>query len=106
MLRGHAPVIARGPGLPDVYVSVGHLGKGILPAPLSGELLLDELPEYRPRASAAFRPDRFPVTERVGEERRHSHGSRRGRAKVGHGVPVDDVVEGLDVVRPAVLGFR
>lgn len=55
------PVIGRVPGQASVYVSAGHFRKGILLAPLSGELLADEMLEGRHWPPAqAFRPDRFP----------------------------------------------
>ena len=54
------PVIGAVPGAPGVYVSAGHFRKGILLAPLSGELLAGEILEGRCRAPVAFRPDRFP----------------------------------------------
>ena len=55
------PVIGRVPGQTNVYVSAGHFRKGILLAPLSGEVLADEMLEDHLWAPAeAFRPDRFP----------------------------------------------
>ncbi len=59
------PVIGRVPGLQRVYVAAGHFRKGILLAPLSGELLADEILEGRLwPAAATFRPDRFAGAER------------------------------------------
>ena len=56
------PVIGRVPGRSSVFVSAGHFRKGILLAPLSGELLADEMLDSRLWAAAeAFRPDRFPA---------------------------------------------
>ena len=55
------PVIGRVPGRSSVFVSAGHFRKGILLAPLSGELLADEVVDKRLwNAAEAFRPDRFP----------------------------------------------
>ncbi len=55
------PVIGRVPGRSGVFVSAGHFRKGILLAPLSGELLADEVVDNRLwNAARAFRPDRFP----------------------------------------------
>lgn len=57
------PVIGRVPGRANVFVSAGHFRKGILLAPLSGELLADEMLENRLWDPAlVFRPDRFPVS--------------------------------------------
>lgn len=54
------PVVGRLPGHERVYVSAGHFRKGILLAPLSGELLAEEILENRRWAPAAsFRPERF-----------------------------------------------
>ncbi len=54
------PVIGRVPGLARVFVSAGHFRKGILLAPLSGELLADEVLEGRRWVPAeSFRPERF-----------------------------------------------
>ena len=55
------PVVGRVPGHERVYVSAGHFRKGVLLAPLSGELLAEELLDGAvwPEA-AAFRPERFP----------------------------------------------
>lgn len=56
------PVVGRVPGCDGVYVSAGHFRKGILLAPLSGELLADQLLGNRQWGPAeAFRPDRFPL---------------------------------------------
>ena len=57
------PVIGAVPGSRGVYVSAGHFRKGILLAPLSGELLAGEMLEGRRRAPVAFRPGRFPVAK-------------------------------------------
>ena len=55
------PVIGRVPNCDSVYVSAGHFRKGILLAPLSGELLADQMLHQRHwRPAEAFRPDRFP----------------------------------------------
>jgi len=60
------PVIGRVPGCDGVYVSAGHFRKGILLAPLSGELLADQLLENRQwRSAKAFRPDRFPLAAQL-----------------------------------------
>lgn len=54
------PVIGRVPGTDSVFVSAGHFRRGILLAPLSGELLADELVSSRRWSEArAFRPERF-----------------------------------------------
>ena len=55
------PIIGGVPGRPGVFVSAGHFRRGILLAPLSGELLAGEMLDRRRRdAGAAFRPERFP----------------------------------------------
>ena len=54
------PVIGAVPGSPGVYVSAGHFRKGILLAPLSGELLAGEILKGESKAPVAFKPDRFP----------------------------------------------
>jgi len=60
------PVIGRVPGCDGVYVSAGHFRKGILLAPLSGELIADQLLENRQwRPAKAFRPDRFPLAAQL-----------------------------------------
>ena len=60
------PVVGRVPGCDGLYVSAGHFRKGILLAPLSGELLADQLLENRQwRPAEAFRPDRFPLTAQL-----------------------------------------
>ena len=53
------PAVGRVPGQADMFVSAGHFRKGILLAPLSGELLADQIlggitPDWAP----AFSPDR------------------------------------------------
>ncbi len=55
------PVIGAVPGSRGVYVSAGHFRKGILLAPLSGELLASEILEGCCPTPAAFRPSRFPL---------------------------------------------
>ena len=65
-LRPHCadmhPAIGPVPGQPDMFVSAGHFRKGILLAPLSGELLADQLLEgASPEWARAFRPERFPA---------------------------------------------
>ena len=60
------PVIGRVPGFRDVFVSAGHFRKGILLAPLSGDLLADELLQHSTEGPTVFRPDRFPATARTG----------------------------------------
>lgn len=57
------PVIGAVPGSPHVYVSAGHFRKGVLLAPLSGELLAGEILEGQSKAPDAFRPSRFPSTQ-------------------------------------------
>ncbi len=60
------PVIGRVPGQASVYVSAGHFRKGILLAPLSGELLAEEMLEGRLWDPAeAFRSDRFSPAARA-----------------------------------------
>lgn len=60
------PVVGRVPGCDGVYVSAGHFRKGILLAPLSGELLADQLLGNRQwRIAKAFRPDRFPLAAQI-----------------------------------------
>ncbi len=60
------PVIGPVPGCDGVYVSAGHFRKGILLAPLSGELLADQMLENRRWLPAeAFRPDRFPLAAQL-----------------------------------------
>ena len=55
------PVIGRVPGGGRAYVSAGHFRKGILLAPLSGELLAREMAGEDPWEPArAMRPGRFP----------------------------------------------
>ena len=56
------PVIGSIPGTRGAYVSAGHFRKGILLAPLSGEMLAEEILEGRRQAPRSFRPDRFPLT--------------------------------------------
>ena len=54
------PAVGRVPGQADMFVSAGHFRKGILLAPLSGELLAGEmLGDATPEWARAFRPDRF-----------------------------------------------
>ena len=54
------PAIGRIPGQADMFVSAGHFRKGILLAPLSGELLADQLLSGATRGWARpFRPSRF-----------------------------------------------
>ncbi len=54
------PVVGPVPGQVRVFVSAGHFRKGILLAPLSGELLADEMLEGRRwQPAVSFRPDRF-----------------------------------------------
>ena len=65
-LRPHCadmhPAIGPVPGQPDMFVSAGHFRKGILLAPLSGDLLADQMLEgASPEWARAFRPDRFPA---------------------------------------------
>lgn len=61
------PVVGRVPGHARIYVSAGHFRKGILLAPLSGELLADEILANRRWAPAAsFRPERFGARAVVG----------------------------------------
>lgn len=61
------PVVGRLPGYERIYVSAGHFRKGILLAPLSGELLAEEILENRRWAPAAsFRPERFGAQPAVG----------------------------------------
>ena len=56
------PAVGRVPGQADMFVSAGHFRKGILLAPVSGELLADEmLGGSTPPWASAFRPDRFSV---------------------------------------------
>ncbi|MDE0106549.1 MAG: FAD-binding oxidoreductase [Bryobacterales bacterium] len=56
------PAIGPVPGQPDMFVSAGHFRKGILLAPLSGDLLADQMLEgASPEWARAFRPDRFPA---------------------------------------------
>ncbi len=63
--RDMRPVIGRVPGGQGVFVSAGHFRRGILLAPLSGELLADEMLDARHwEAAAQFRPDRFPPGQR------------------------------------------
>ena len=55
------PAVGCVPGQADMFVSAGHFRKGILLAPLSGELLADQmLGSAAPEWARAFRPDRFP----------------------------------------------
>ena len=93
--RDMQPVIGRVPGQRSVYVSAGHFRRGILLAPLSGELVADELLEgrrwNRPEPSARNASGPCPI--RLGS----------GAETLGHGVPVDHVVEGRDVIRSPVL---
>lgn len=54
------PVIGRVPDRDSVFVSAGHFRKGIMLAPLSGELLADELlGRRRWEPARAYRPGRF-----------------------------------------------
>ena len=63
------PVIGRVPGTRRVYVSAGHFRKGILLAPLSGELLANEMLERKEWGPASmFRPDRFASSGPSGSE--------------------------------------
>lgn len=56
------PAVGPVPGQADMFVSAGHFRKGILLAPLSGELLADQVLEgASPEWARAFRPDRFPA---------------------------------------------
>ena len=54
------PAVGRVPGQAGMFVSAGHFRKGILLAPLSGELLAGQmLGGTTPEWARAFRPDRF-----------------------------------------------
>ena len=56
------PAVGPVPGQADMFVSAGHFRKGILLAPLSGELLAGQVLEgASPGWARAFRPDRFPA---------------------------------------------
>ncbi len=58
--RDMHPVVGRVPGLQDVFVAAGHFRRGILLAPLSGELVASEmLDNCRWEVTDAFRPERF-----------------------------------------------
>ncbi len=64
------PVIGRIPGGGRTYVAAGHFRKGVLLAPLTGELVAEELLEGQTWTLArAMRPERFP---------RHAPPGRRG----------------------------
>ena len=55
------PVIGPVPGHADMFVSAGHFRKGILLAPLSGDLVAGQLLEgSSPEWARVFRPNRFP----------------------------------------------
>lgn len=59
--EGAQPVIGRVPGERGIYVCAGHFRRGILLAPLSGELVADELLAGQVWEPAKrFRPERFP----------------------------------------------
>ncbi len=59
--RDMQPVVGRIPGFRDVFVSAGHFRRGILLAPLSGDLIAGEIGGgHRCNAADEFRPDRFP----------------------------------------------
>lgn len=61
------PAVGRVPGQADMFVSAGHFRKGILLAPLSGELLAGQmLGDTTPEWARAFRPDRFLPSDVAG----------------------------------------
>ena len=72
--RDQQPVIGRIPGRRDVYVSAGHFRKGVMLAPLSGEILADRIGGGGDPTPEAFRPDRFPPGRPDGGARRQSPG--------------------------------